>query len=190
MTELLRNIDVSLFLWLNGKHNDLFDTVMYWASHKLFWIWFYVILLALVAVRLGKKTFLVLPAVALMILLSDQGSGLIKRSVQRKRPCHSEHLAGRVHVNGSCGGAYGFVSSHAANTFALAFFLSLLIGKAYRWLPYLLFAWAFFVSYSRIYNGVHYPADILGGAVVGMLSAWLAAKLYFYANIRLTSVWK
>lgn len=178
----LKDIDVSFFLWLNGKHNDFLDPVMYWASHKYFWTWFYLILLALVAIRLKKRTFLVLPAVALLILISDQSSGLVKKTVQRPRPCNNEYLRDKVHLNPGCGNSFGFVSSHAANTFALALFLSLLLKKAYRWLPYLLFAWAAFVSLSRVYNGVHYPADIAGGAMVGLLAAYVVSKLYFYAE--------
>jgi len=180
LIQWLKDIDVSLFLWFNEKHNDLFDAVMYWASHKYFWIWFYLILLVLVFVKVRKKIILVLPAVALMILMSDRTSGIIKESVQRPRPCHNIYLENKVHINKDCGGDFGFVSSHAANTFALAMFLSILIRRNLRWFPYMIFAWAAFVSFSRIYNGVHYPADVLGGAVIGLISAYLISKVYFY----------
>src|SRR5687768_18264220 len=111
MIQALKDIDVSFFLWFNGKHNEFLDTVMYWASHKYFWIWFYVFLLALVFVKLGRKVLVVLPTVALLILFSDQSSGVIKRTVQRERPCHSKFLRDKVHLNPECGGKYGFVSS-------------------------------------------------------------------------------
>ena len=182
LIQWLKDIDVSLFLWFNGKHNDFFDLLMFWVSHKYFWIWFYVILLAIVFIKLRKKIIIVLPAIALMILISDRTSGMIKESVQRPRPCHNKYLENRVHINKECGGNFGFVSSHSANTFALALFLSVLVGKNYRRFPYLIFAWASFVSFSRIYNGVHYPADVFGGALVGLFSAYLVSKLYFYID--------
>ena len=180
MIQSLKDIDVALFLWINGKHNGFFDSVMYWASDKFFWIWFYLILFVLVLLKLKKKTVLVLPVVALMILISDRSSVMIKNSVQRVRPCHNEILKEKVHLNPDCGGDFGFVSSHAANTFALALFLTLLLRKNYKWLPFLIFIWATFVSYSRIYNGVHYLADVFGGVLIGLLSAYLISKLYFY----------
>jgi len=123
-----------------------------------------------------------LSAIALMILISDRTSGMIKESVQRPRPCHNKYLENRVHINKECGGDFGFVSSHAANTFALALFLSIILRKNYRWFQYLIFTWAAFVSFSRIYNGVHYPADVFGGAIIGLISAYLISKLYFYTE--------
>jgi undecaprenyl-diphosphatase len=75
-----------------------------------------------------------------------------------------------------CGGQYGFASSHAANAFALATGLWLLLGQQYRWLGWL-FLWAIAVAYSRIYVGAHYPLDVLAGAGIGVLMAWLSAGL-------------
>lgn len=86
---------------------------------------------------------------------------------QRFRPCHNPDIASLVHLVDGCGGKFGFVSSHAANSFALALFTGLLLRKHYKYiLPIMLF-WAALVSYSRIYVGVHYPGDILGGAILG-----------------------
>jgi undecaprenyl-diphosphatase len=81
-------------------------------------------------------------------------------------------------VNGGCGGTYGFISSHAANTFALAMFLYLLFKGRIMYFGVCIFSWAAFVSYSRIYNGVHYPADVAVGAIVGMGLAVVIFKMY------------
>ncbi len=81
-------------------------------------------------------------------------------------------------AKGSCGGAFGFVSSHAANSFALAGFIWFILKPAFPKIGFVLFPWAALVAYSRIYLGVHYPGDILVGAVLGLLISWLVWKIY------------
>ena len=83
------------------------------------------------------------------------------------------------------GGHYGFVSSHAANTFAIGTFLTAAFRKKSKWVGWMLFAWAFLSSYSRIYIGYHYPGDILCGAVLGILIGLIIWKLYQIIEIRL-----
>lgn len=185
MIEFLKGIDVSLFFWINSKHNAFFDTVMHYASHDYFWAWFYAILLGLLIMIYKKRTAIIVLIVVLMIVVSDQSANLFKNVLfKRYRPCHNLELEHVIHVNGNCGGQYGFVSSHASNTFALALFMSLLLVRRYRFMPMLLFLWAAFVSYSRIYNGVHYPADVLGGAVLGIFSGCLAWQIWKYSDVR------
>lgn len=100
--------------------------------------------------------------------MSDKISVLFfKAAFMRLRPCHNENIAAVIHLVGNCGGKYGFVSSHAANTFALAVFSGLMLKKHYPTLLKWALIWASVVSYSRIYLGVHYPGDILVGAVFG-----------------------
>lgn len=122
-------------------------------------------------IKLKKKFLIVVPFIALTVLLADQISvQLFKEIFLRLRPCHTPTIADFVHtVNNECGGLYGFISSHAANTFSVAFFIGLLLKKHYPWLLILLLVWASIVSYSRIYLGVHFPGDILGGILVGSL---------------------
>jgi len=180
MLQLIEKIDHKFFLFVNGNHSEGLDTFFYWITNKYFWIPFYMLLLFFVQKHFAKKRWLVLLSVALMIVASDQGSGLIKNTAERYRPCHNLELQSQVHLIAGCGGQYGFVSSHAANTFALASFFILLFRSRMKWLLFVLFFWASLVSYSRIYAGVHYPLDIFFGAVLGGFLGIIFYTLYFH----------
>jgi undecaprenyl-diphosphatase len=118
--------------------------------------------------------------VAVLISLSDQLSvRAFKFVFERPRPCHDSDLQPLIHLpSGECGGAFGFVSSHAANSFALAGFVWFLLRQYYSKIGWILFLWASGVAYSRVYLGVHYPGDILGGALLGLAVSWLVWQLY------------
>lgn len=124
--------------------------------------------------------------VGIVILACDQtASHLIKNLVLRLRPSHEPALVGLIHLSkAGPGGLYGFVSSHAANALGLATFLAMTLDNRFKWLKYWLFLWAALVCYSRIYNGVHYPGDVLGGAILGTLIGWGIAKLNAYFNLK------
>lgn len=178
----LKKIDVQLFLYINGKHNDFFDVVMYWISDRLFWIPLYVFFLFLVFKKVGKRLWLVIIFAALLILLSDQLSvHAFKNVFLRYRPCHNLVIQSQVHLlNGYCGGTYGFISSHATNTFALAMFLFLFFKNRINYFGFFVFLWAALVCYSRIYSGVHYPADVIVGGIVGMGIGVVVFKFYSF----------
>lgn len=180
MLEKINTIDTQLFLFLNGKHNAFFDPIMYWASDMYFWFPFYAVLLFFIAKHYKKQSLLIFILVAVLITLSDQtASHLIKNNVQRLRPSHQPALQNQIHLSkAGAGGKYGFVSSHAANAFALATFLFLLLPKNFNWLKVVLFAWAVLVSYSRIYNGVHYPLDVIVAAVLGITLSAIIYNVY------------
>jgi undecaprenyl-diphosphatase len=130
-----------------------------------------------------KQSWLIILLIALLITSSDQLSGLIKNTVKRLRPCHNPEISNLVHTLNHCGGNFGFVSSHAANSFALATFVTLLLSVKYEYLAWVMFGWAAVVSYSRIYLGVHYPADVAGGAILGVMLGWLFFRAYsWYGN--------
>jgi undecaprenyl-diphosphatase len=163
--------DQKLLLFLNGLNCPIMDEVMWQVSSKLFWVPFYAVLIYFLARNRKKDIWITLIAVTLMIVLSDQISGFIKETVQRFRPTHNPVIANMVHmVHNYDGGDYGFVSSHAANSFAVAAFISLFFAK--RWVTISMFCWAALVSYSRIYLGVHYPLDITCGALLGAGIGW------------------
>jgi undecaprenyl-diphosphatase len=108
----------------------------------------------------------------------------------RLRPSHEPVLQGLIHLSkAGAGGRYGFVSSHATNAFALLTFLFFALPKNFNWLKWILVFWAILVSYSRIYNGVHYPLDVIAAAILGILLGLLLFKIYsrflFYKSIKL-----
>jgi undecaprenyl-diphosphatase len=179
---MIGEIDRNLFLFLNGMNSPFWDEVMWIISAKATWIPLYLFILWLFIRNHGRKTVVIILFVAAAITLSDQLSvHAFKDVFQRLRPCHEPDLEALVHiVRGKCGGKYGFVSSHAANSFSIALFALLLLKR--RWLSILLVSWALVVSYSRIYLGVHYPGDILGGAMLGSLTGWLLWYAYCYTE--------
>lgn len=179
MMELIQQFDKDFFLWLNSFHNSFFDVVMFYATKTLTWLPLYLVITFYLFKEFGwQQALFTLLFISLMIAASDQGSvHFFKNVFQRLRPCHDPDLAGLVHqVNGKCGGRFGFISSHASNTFAMAIFISSLFKRKWLWIG--MITWATFVSYTRIYLGVHYPGDILGGAIWGVLVGYVLYKIY------------
>lgn len=176
MIEKLVESDHSLFLTLNGLHNSFFDFVFYWMSDTLIWIPMYLIFIWLLYKKYPKNWWKILTVLILTIALTDRiGVLAFKEVFQRLRPSHNPEFEGIIHLlNGYKGGQFGFVSNHAANTFALATFLSFVFKPYYKSFPYLIFGWSFLVGYSRIYLGVHYPADVVCGAILGSIISLIA----------------
>lgn len=177
MLETLKNIDTQWFLWINSHYNTPLDWVMWTMSQR--WSWAVVLLLAFGLLTLRKEPkrwWLVLAGVVFCFLLADQGSvHLFKETVCRLRPCHALDNVRMFHTH--CGGQYGFVSSHAANAFAIVTFL-ILRYRHFPWASVLLSLWALATCYSRAYLGKHYPGDLICGAffgaVIGLIVWWIA----------------
>jgi len=184
MLEYLMQLDKELFLFLNGLNANWLDPVMYYISYKFSWIPFYVLLLWFCYRHYGWKTTLfIMLFVALLITMSDQVSGLIKKSTLRLRPSRDENLGDLVNlVYGYRGGGYSFVSGHATNSFALALFMIHLLKNKIRFIVPVMITYAVLNAYSRIYLGVHYPADMIGGVILGVLCALLIIQVwdFFY----------
>mgnify|MGYP001766093500 CR=1 FL=1 len=175
---MLEQLDKQLFLFLNSLNAPFLDPVMFAISGKLIWAPLYVAILVWLGINYKKRFPLILLFIIIAVLLADQGSvQLFKNIFHRLRPCHEPSLEGMVHlVNGKCGGLYGFVSSHATNSFNVAVLSLLFIRK--RWYSISILVWAAVVGYSRIYLGVHYPGDVICGALLGAFIGWGVYKLY------------
>ncbi len=170
MNNLIK-IDEAWLLALNGLGSDFFDPFFIAISEVAIWFPLYAFLIFLIFRKFKTGDAIVFLALVILgVVLTDQISvHLFKEVFQRPRPCHQDHLANALRVVDGCGGAYGFVSSHAANTFGLATFVGKLLNKKIKYIFPALLIWATIVSYSRIYLGVHFPGDILGGAILGMI---------------------
>ncbi|MFO7924065.1 MAG: phosphatase PAP2 family protein [Bacteroidales bacterium] len=205
MIEFLKQLDTSLFIFLNSLHNSLFDTIFLWITKQYSWIFLYVIILALLvwrymAVKIQKSPeggllnlninlnrnkwpwlLLSIFFIVFLLTLSDQASvHLFKNVFQRLRPSHEPALSDIIHIPGRRGALYGFVSSHAANSFAVAYFTSGIIGI--RWYTWVIYTWAVIFTYSRIYLGVHYPGDCLFGALLGISVGWILLRVWISAG--------
>jgi undecaprenyl-diphosphatase len=171
--------DQALFLWLNSLHTPWLDNVMYWVTFKYTWIPMYLLLIFISLKPNPKKGLGILLTVLLAVGLADQiTSGLMKPYFARLRPCHNADIQDLVHLVTGCGGTYGFASSHASTSFALAMaWFSLLRSRNTQigWL----FIWAALYSYSRVYVGVHYPADIIVGILIGLTAGWCCVRIYY-----------
>jgi undecaprenyl-diphosphatase len=172
MLEALNQVDQKWLLWLNSHHSPFFDDFFYFVSGKPEWIPLYAIILGAIIWKFKWKTLWIIGAIIVLITLSDQLANVLKAGVKRFRPCKDPDIGHLVHiVNNYCRSSYGFVSGHAANAFALATFISMLFQK--KWVTIFMIVWAALVAYSRVYLGVHYPGDIICGAVLGALLALL-----------------
>lgn len=167
------SFDEALFLRLNQWHHPFMDMFFILVTDTFFWIPLYVALTFFVQKQLGWR------GIALFILtiaIADQSSAAwLKPFCMRYRPCHA--IASRaIHLVGNYQGLYGFPSTHATNTFAFATLFWVAFKDRYPF-SYLFFIWATIVSYGRIYGGVHYPLDVLCGAIFGFCIGLLMAKI-------------
>ena len=180
-------LDTEVFFCINQTHHPVADWIFWGLSQGWSWTIFLVGIIILITLRKYPKTwFLILIGIALCFLFSDRISVMCFKEVfMRLRPCHA--LEGVRLFDGHCGGQYGFISSHSANAFTLALFLSLTY-KNIKYFPLLMISWAVLVAYSRTYLGVHYPGDILCGAIVGIglgcLVYFLVSKLKLFLERR------
>ena len=178
---MFERIDQQLFLFINSLNSPFFDQVMNILSGKLIWVPLYLTILVFLGIKYKRKFFIIIIFIILAATLADQSSVIVKNLVHRLRPCHEPSIMSIVHlVNGECGGVYGFVSSHATNTFDVALLSLSFIKK--RWYTISIILWASIICYSRIYLGVHYPGDVLCGAILGSFIGWGTYKLYMLTD--------
>lgn len=172
--------DRSMFYLINNKwSNNLFDAVMPFIRNQFFWVPVYFFILLFVSVNFRKKAlwfFLFFIATfALTDLISTQ---IIKSLVERPRPCADIITAQTVRMLIPCSYSYGFVSSHAANHFGISFFLFQTMKHFAKPWIWLVFVWAVLVSYAQLYVGAHFPADVAGGALLGILISYRTSLIF------------
>jgi len=184
MLDFLKNIDELLFLFLNGLHNDAFDFIMHWITYQQTWYPFYLLLIIWLIWKYKLNGIILIIFIVMAITISDQfTSSFMKPFFERLRPCHNSSISHLVHVVDGCGGQYGFASSHASNSFALATMLYFFFRTKFKHAS-ILFIWAAVVAYSRIYVGVHYPGDIIIGALVGYLTGLILFTFYLKLPVK------
>ena len=176
----LVDLDKTLFKFINGLNTPLLDELFWLFSAKLFWLPLYLFLAYLLYQRFRNHFFYLVIGMVITIFLSDQISVYIKNSVMRLRPTHDPSLEGLVHtVNNYQGALYGFISSHAANAFATLTFIWAFTRRQ-AWLRYVLMVYVALTCYSRIYLGVHFPLDVLGGIILGWIIGFLGSRISWF----------
>ncbi|MBU2445220.1 MAG: phosphatase PAP2 family protein [Bacteroidetes bacterium] len=177
--DFLYSIDVSIFYFINGAlANPLFDKLMPFITEVKNWYLVYVLLWFIILLKGGKYRIAMAVAMILLITITDQvSSSLLKNIIERVRPCNA---LPDVHLLAGCTGSFSFPSSHAVNNFAAAMFF----GYFYKHLKWILFSVAAIVALSRIFVGVHYPSDVIGGALIGVVLGFTLAKLYSFLLVR------
>lgn len=169
--------DSDLFRFINEAHQPWLDGPMEIISGKLTWIPLYGLLIYSLFRRYESAGWKAILYLISTVIFADQfSSSLLKPLFKRLRPCHVEEFQSWIHLPAGCGGMYGFCSSHAANSFAIAVGYYLLTKNKFAGLAMIL--WASLISYSRIYLGAHYPLDVIVGALVGSVGAWGLFLLY------------
>ncbi|WP_340113590.1 phosphatase PAP2 family protein [Maribellus mangrovi] len=172
--------DKELFLYLNSFHSDFWDTIMLTITRKETWVPLYAIIIWYFIRNYRIKSILIIIALALLVLAADQFSGLLKDTIQRFRPVHEPAIENVVHNVLRKGGLYGFVSAHAANSVAILVFTSRIFKRRSYYI--LMMLWTLMFCYSRIYSGVHYPLDLLGGALLGWGAGYGIYKLMMFVE--------
>jgi len=177
----IKDIDQALFYQINGVwHHPILDAVLPWTRHSNNWIPLYIGLLVWLIYQVGWKTLKWLLFALINVGLTDQiSSSVFKPFFHRLRPCNDPALFGKTRLLlEQCAGGFSFTSSHAANHFGIAMFIFMTWGVTQKKYTRFFFVWAGVIAFAQIYVGVHYPLDIVGGTIIGLISGFTMAKAY------------
>jgi membrane-associated phospholipid phosphatase len=178
MLDKLLQIDKEWFLAINnGMANDFFDALMPVLRNQYTWVPLYILIAGWFLYRYKIQGFWFIAFTLITFALSDQlSASLIKPFIERLRPCREPFLIDQVRILVHCGSGHSFPSTHATNHFAFAIIVGLCLYKDNKWPIYALLAAAVLVSFAQVYVGVHYPIDVISGAILGTIIAsvvWL-----------------
>lgn len=187
MIESLKHIDLYLFKLIHlGMSNSFFDLIMPLLRIPFLWAPVYLFLLVWMWQQFGYKGLLWCGFFFITFMFCDYiSASVIKKLVMRIRPCNDAALTSIIHHLVPCGKGYSFPSTHAANHFGLSFFMIFTLKGKFKYLGLLAIGWATVISFAQVYVGVHYPFDILCGALLGIGISKLLA-LYFHRRVTLT----
>lgn len=182
--EWLLQLDLEIFLFLNGLHFPAGDILFYWISNPYIWIPLYIFIIALIIKQWRKQAVMAILLLFLTAGWNDYFCNTVKYKTHRLRPSQTPELADQVHLvrkpDGTLyrGGKFSFPSAHAANSCVMVFFFGFFVRTRRKWPLILMIVWSLLLAYSRIYLGVHYPGDILAGYLIG--SGWSCLVLYIW----------
>lgn len=183
MLDYIISLDIRLLQWIHANlHAEWSNAVVPLLREKYTWIPVYIFILTFVLINYKWKGALWVLTILVVVGMADLTSTrLFKYQVKRLRPCHNEQVVEKLDMMVGCGGLYGFVSSHATNHFGISFFILYTLGRVYRRIRIPVILWACLVAFAQVYVGVHYPLDVLCGALLG----WgLGGSLAWYFNRR------
>jgi len=180
MFEHIQQFDQQLFLAVNkGLSNPFFDLVMPYLRNRFFWAPLYFFLVIFLARNYGKWGYLCILFLLLTFGLSDFFSAsVVKPAIERLRPCNDAGFNTDINSLVACGSGFSFPSTHATNHFAIAMFLTGTFFSRWKWIAPLAFLWAFSVCFAQVYVGVHYPFDVLGGALLGCVIGYVTSTIF------------
>jgi len=185
MIDKLIWLDRYLFLKVNRDfQNDFLDKITLFLREPKFWLPLYLFMMLFVLLNFGKKAWIWICYTIITVAATDTvSSKIFKPLFGRPRPCADDFFSNQVRLVASyCGGNGSFPSSHAANHFGKALFFFLTLRHTAPKMMWLFFVWAAAICFSQVYVGVHYPSDILGGIITGMLIGWFVGDLYYRKN--------
>lgn len=190
MIDQLISFDQDAFLAINqGLSNAFFDWLMPILRNRYTWTPLYLFIVIFCIRNYGKKGVFIIVFLLITFGISDHvSSSIIKKSVERVRPCRDVEFKDQVNVLVRCSGGYSFTSSHATNHFAISVVLIMVFYHRWKHILWLGLSWAAIISFAQVYVGVHYPLDIIGGALLGGTIGYLTGLGFKHLVPNLTPV--